>query len=149
MSRKLCDVFGRKGQNGMSAFPTPRDLLSISERDLRTQARVGYRAPYIQELAETAADLSHWLNNPNEMDIGKFDLHKEINSWKGFGTYATSHLLVLMGDHRQLPIDREVAAFLGVDYRKVAEKRSNKFYSDWGDFKFTAYRLERIHARQT
>ena len=39
----------------MQAFPTPQRLAVVDAEELRTVARLGYRAPYIRELAEAIA----------------------------------------------------------------------------------------------
>ena len=70
---------------------------------------------------------------------------REISSWHGFGKYATRHLLVLMGFHQYLPIDREVGNHLGI--RKPGDRDSNldsEHFDDWGKFRFTAYKLTRV-----
>jgi len=72
----------------------------------------------------------------------------EIRSWHGFGNYATRHLLVLMGYHQYLPIDREVGNHLGI--RKPGDRDSNldsTHFDEWGRFRFTAYKLTRVVRR--
>jgi len=62
--------------------------------------------------------------------------------------YATRHLLVLMGYHQYLPIDREVGNHLGI--RKPGDRDSNldsTHFDEWVRFRFTAYKLTRVARR--
>ena len=103
---------------------------------------MGYRSKSLMLLAKKAASgnvpwLLDFTLKPDAMTA-----EKEIRSWHGFGPYATKHLLVLMGFHEYLPIDRAVGVHLGI--RKRGDKGSDldsDHFEDWGKFRFTAYKL--------
>jgi len=149
MCANLCAVLGRSAKSGLKAMPLPQDILAAGERVLVEEVGMGYRSKSLIGLAErtTSGDVPWLLNVSLKPDAETAE--REISSWHGFGKYATRHLLVLMGFHRYLPIDREVGTHLGI--RKPGDKGSDldsAHFDDWGKFRFTAYKLTRV-ARRT
>lgn len=148
MCRRLCDELGEATPSGFRTFPSPERVLDAGESFLKRTVGVGYRSKSLVLLAEKAAsDALPWLLDPS-VPVDREDAEAEVSSWHGFGKYATRHVLVLMGFHDYLPVDREVGLHLGV--RKPGERTNNldaDHFEDWGKFRFTAYRLTRV-ARQ-
>ena len=72
---------------------------------LNEQVRAGYRGAYLHELAtriaEGVVDVESWL----ESDLPTSALYKQIRGLKGFGDYAASSVLRLLGRHDYLGID--------------------------------------------
>ena len=143
MCRNLCEQLGETAPSGMKTFPRPERVIKAGEQFLKEQVGMGYRSKSLMLLAQKAGDVS-WLMDPT-LKSDAMTAEKEILSWHGFGKYATRHLLVLMGFHEYLPIDREVGSHLGI--RKAGDKGSNldsDHFEDWGKFRFTAYKLSRV-----
>ena len=109
---------------------------------------MGYRSKSLMMLAKKAASGDvPWLLDFSKVPAAH-TAEREISSWHGFGPYATKHLLVLMGFHEYLPIDREVGSHLGI--RKPGDRGSHldsDHFEDWGKFRFTAYKLTRVAKR--
>jgi 3-methyladenine DNA glycosylase/8-oxoguanine DNA glycosylase len=145
MCRNLCDQLGATASSGLKTFPTPEKVIRYGERRLKEKVGMGYRNKSLVMLARRAVSGEvPWLLDFNKIPDAS-TAEKEIHSWHGFGTYATRHLLVLMGFHEYLPIDREVGTHLGI--RKPGDIDSNldsDHFEDWGKFRFTAYKLTRV-----
>ncbi|MFC1453478.1 hypothetical protein ACFLSJ_09070 [Verrucomicrobiota bacterium] len=145
MCRSLCALLGKNTPSGLQTMPMPQDILAAGEQVLSQDVGMGYRSRSLIELAERAASGAvPWLFDPKRKPDAE-EAEREIRSWHGFGMYATRHLLVLMGFHQYLPIDREVGTHLGI--RKPGDRDSNldsEHFDDWGKFRFTAYKLTRV-----
>lgn len=145
MCRNLCAQLGEEAPSDMKTFPTPDKILKAGEQRLKEEIGMGYRAKSLVLLAKKAASGKvPWLLDC-AVSPEAAAAAKEIRSWHGFGPYATKHLLVLMGFHEYLPIDREVGNHLGI--RKPGDKGSDldsDHFEDWGKFRFTAYKLTRV-----
>jgi N-glycosylase/DNA lyase len=148
MCRRLCDELGETTPSGSKAFPTPRRVTDAGEPFLKKTVGMGYRSKSLILLAENATSGKvRWLLDDSAL-VGEGEAENEIESWHGFGRYATRHLLVLMGFHGYLPVDREVGLHLGV--RKAGDRDSKldaDHFSDWGKFRFTAYKVSRVAKR--
>ncbi len=145
MCANLCAILGQPTTAGTKTMPWPDDILLAGEPVLVQGVGMGYRSRSLIELAERAASgATPWLfDSSTRPDAGTAE--HEILSWHGFGKYATRHLLVLMGFHEYLPIDREVGNHLGI--RKPGDNSSSMdsdHFEEWGKFRFTAYKLTRV-----
>jgi hypothetical protein len=145
MCTNLCAVLGRKTPSGQRTMPLANDILAAGERVLVDDVGMGYRSRSLIELAEReASGALPWLSGDRHVPAADV-AEREIRSWHGFGKYATNHLLVLMGFHQFLPIDREVGNHLGI--RKPGDRDSNldsAHFDEWGCFRFTGYKLTRV-----
>jgi 3-methyladenine DNA glycosylase/8-oxoguanine DNA glycosylase len=149
MCQRLCNELGVPTPSGLKTFPSPSSVLDAGEAFLKGKVGIGYRSKSLLLLAQRALSGNvPWLLDPSLL-VRSSDAETEITSWHGFGKYATRHLLVLMGFHDYLPVDREVGLHLGV--RKAGEQTKDldaNHFEDWGKFRFTAYKLSRIARRQ-
>lgn len=146
MCKLLCEKLGRTTQSGTMAFPLPEDIVKAGLASLKKKVRLGYRAEYLFNLAKSVSSGEYpWLMDTSNPPMEEKAL-KAISSWRGFGTYATSHMMMLLGFHKYLPVDREVANHLGV---VVNHRRSGvtDAFEEWGNFRFTVYKLTRVLKR--
>jgi N-glycosylase/DNA lyase len=146
MCRSLCSEFGETTPSGDKTFPHPNKISRKTYGLLFNKAKMGYRTASLIKLSRNALLTSSWLLNGNYPCESA--LYEEIRSWAGFGKYATDHLMVLLGFYGYLPIDREVALYLGV--RNFSDRLYSKIsrFNEWGKFRFVAYKLERIRKRK-
>ena len=148
MCRNLCDQLGKTAPSGLKTFPAPEKVIRCGERRLKEKVGMGYRSKSLTRLAKSAiSGKVPWLLDFTKAPDAQ-TAEEEISSWLGFGPYATRHLLVLMGFHEYLPIDREVGTHLGI--RKPGDndsKLDSNHFEDWGRFRFTAYKLTRVANR--
>ena len=145
MCRNLCEHLGEGTRSGDHTFPFPGKVIQAGENNLRTVVGMGYRGKSLVLLAGKAmsGDAPWLLDSSAQPDAATAE--KEISSWHGFGPYATRHLLMMMGFHAYLPIDREVGNHLGI--RQPGDTGSDldsNHFEDWGRFRFTAYKLTRV-----
>ena len=147
MCQALVTRAGLATASSTQTFPSPSQLLSMSTGEGLKELKLGYRLPYLLSLAERAMGEDEWLMDP-KASLPKAELEKRISRWLGFGPYARNHLIMLMGIHSILPIDREVAKHLGI--RKQGRKlriKGDLPYANWGEFQFTVYKLTRVALR--
>jgi 3-methyladenine DNA glycosylase/8-oxoguanine DNA glycosylase len=124
------------------AFPTPQAIAAASPDDFAQAVRMGYRAPYVHELAQRVA--------AGDLDPEKFldasiptpDLKKQLLAIKGVGGYAASTMLMLLGRYDELAVDTVFRQFVSQKYfkgQKVGDEEAKAIYEDWGEWKYLAY----------
>lgn len=124
------------------AFPTPARLANADVEILRKTVRLGYRAPYVLELAQRVAggelDLEEWKTAVLPTD----ELRKRLLSLKGVGPYAAASLLMLMGHYDAVPVDSwafKLVSYEWYDQRPVGRAEVESAFADWGQWKGLAY----------
>lgn len=145
MCRNLCEFLGSGG-----CFPSPEVLAGCDEAFLKEKVKTGYRGPYLAELARSivSGKLELELLAPGASAAAHAE--KTIRAVKGLGPYGASHMLVLLGWHQYLPVDREVMKHLGIRQESPNAKCPWKtaHYEEWGDYRFTVYKLDRVLKKQ-
>lgn len=151
MVANLCRLFGEPcpGIADAFAFPMPEQLAAASDHDFQ-EARLGFRARYIRELARRVVD--------GELDLdawrGQQDpevLRPMLLGVKGIGSYGANHMLMLLGHYGMIPCDSEVRAYMGISAKVSArdvERKAARRYGRWGRFAFLAYKFERVFCKQ-
>ncbi len=130
-------------ENGGSCFPDPAALAAASEVELRTTGRLGYRAPYVLELAQrvTAGDLD--LDTFRQPDLPTPELRKLLLRIKGIGPYAAATLLTLLGHFDHLAVDSWTRKLVIPRYfpgrSDVTDAEIIGVYADWHPFQQLAY----------
>jgi N-glycosylase/DNA lyase len=81
----------------INAFPRPQDIANQTEDYLRIEIKMGYRAPYLLEFAKAIANDEINLDEFEDNGLPTGELYKKIRQIKGFGDYAVSNLLKLLG----------------------------------------------------
>ncbi len=107
MVQALVDLYGHPlpGDPERCAFPTPGQLAEVDMEALRLQAKLGYRAPYVGELARRVASGDLDLEVYKASGLPTPELRKELLAIKGVGAYAAANLLMLLGRTDSIPID--------------------------------------------
>lgn len=101
MNRLLVDRYGK------GAFPTPERLARLTPSRLQKSCKVGYRAKRIVRLARqfVSGELTaEWFESPERSDE---EVREALLSLEGFGPYAASNVMQLLGRDDVLPIDTE------------------------------------------
>lgn len=144
MALELVNTFGAPLPDDPQrrAFPTPARLATTDVDTLRNVARLGYRAPYVLELAQRVAseelDLEGWKTAVLPTD----ELRKRLLSLKGVGPYAAASLLMLMGHYDAVPVDSwafKLVSYEWYDQQPVGRAEVEKAFADWGQWKGLAY----------
>ncbi|MBN1264166.1 MAG: hypothetical protein JXA25_01645 [Anaerolineales bacterium] len=136
------------------AFPTPQRLSETSEEELREKARLGYRAPFVYELAKKAASGELALEALKHHRMPADQLHKFLLGIKGVGGYAAAHLLLLLGQYDYIPVDSWARKLVSVEWfagEGIGDKEVKDKFETWGNWKALAFWLwdwEYIHLSQ-
>ena len=149
MVSNLVELYGEpmetvEGDQGPSAFPAAAALASLSEEELRTQARLGYRAPYVSGIARAEAEGELDLESLKHTDLDSADLYEFFLSLKGVGPYAAAHLILLLGHYDRIPVDswaRKLVSVEWYDGEPVTEKEVQEKFAGWGKWKALAFWL--------
>jgi N-glycosylase/DNA lyase len=94
-----------KGNKSEQAFPDPRNVAACGENFLRQEIKMGYRAPYLLGFSQAITEGKINLPDFESDNISTPDLYKQLRSIKGFGDYAVSNLLKLLGRYDYLGAD--------------------------------------------
>ncbi len=138
MVNGLVNELGRESDGGRKSFPTPETMAEQSEKFYRDQIRAGYRAPYLQELAQRVAsgelNVEDWLS----IDLPHDQFMKELKRVKGVGNYAAENLLKLIGRYDGLALDswsRAQFAKVRNNGRVASDKKILRFYSRFNSWR--------------
>jgi len=124
------------------AFPTPAQVASANEETLRTKVRLGYRAPYVLELAQRIVSGDLDLETLKTSQLPTPDLRKRLLNIKGVGNYATANLLMILGRYDYLPIDSWALKMVSNEWynaQPIKPADVESAFAGWGEWKGLAY----------
>lgn len=124
------------------AFPAPEQIAAARPEELKDVARLGYRAPYVHELAVRVASGELALESLKHSDLPTLELRKELLKIKGVGAYAAANLLMLLGRYDFLPLDSwalKLVSHEWYDGAPVGAAEVEAAFEKWGQFKGLAY----------
>lgn len=144
MVQELVNAFGDPypGDTTRRAFPTPETLAAIPRADFTEAVNLGYRAPYVHELAQRVAGGDLDLEALPDADQSTAELKKTLLSIKGVGSYAAATLLMLIGRYDELAVDSVFRQFVSERYfdgESPSDAAAKAVYDDWGKWKYLAY----------
>lgn len=144
MVAALVQLYGEPlpGQVEQRAFPTPAALAAADVDTLKTAARLGYRAPYILELAQDVAAGRLDLEPLKTTDMPTPQLRKELLKIKGVGGYAAASLLMLLGRYDYLPVDSWAFKLVSTEWHDgapIGPAEVEAAFAGWGEWKGLAY----------
>ena len=130
------------GRPELQAFPAPATIAALTPAEFGESVRMGYRAPYVHELAQriTSGQLS--LEALLDPEIPTPELKKRLLEIKGAGNYAVATLLMLLGRYDDLGVDTVARDFVARKYfggRRPSDTQVVGIYADWGEWKYLAY----------
>jgi 3-methyladenine DNA glycosylase/8-oxoguanine DNA glycosylase len=146
MNRNLVSQFGSAvpGNPEWQAFPAPEELAGASEGQLRTETRLGYRAPYVLELAQRVVSGELDLETLKYAPLPTLELRKRLMAIKGVGAYAAANLLMLLGHYDHIPVDSWALKMVSNEWyggSPVGPAEVQAAFERWGEFKGLAYWL--------
>lgn len=144
MCRELTTRYGEPlpGRPEFHAFPTPEQLATVGEPTLREQCRMGYRAPYVSELASRLASGEFDLEALKTSPLSTPDLRKQLMGIKGVGGYAAANLLMLLGRYDYVPVDTWALKVVSNEFfggEKVTPKQVLETFAPWGKWQGLVY----------
>ncbi len=145
MAHLLTEKLGQPvpGDDSRRAFPTAAAIAAAGPEFLRQETGLGYRSNYVWQLADDVAGGRLKLADFEQPDTPTDELYKAVRRLKGFGDYATSTVLMLLGRYDRLAIDSELRGFVTRKYfngqppQKEADIRA--IYEPWGRWRYLAY----------
>jgi 3-methyladenine DNA glycosylase/8-oxoguanine DNA glycosylase len=124
------------------AFPTPERLAITDEETLRSTVRLGYRSPYVLQLAQSVAAGDLDLEGLKTSDIPTSELRKQLLAIKGVGAYATANLLMLLGRYDFIPVDSWALKVVSHEWHNgepVGRAEVEAAFERWGEWQGLAY----------
>ena len=148
MTAGLVEQFGDAcpADPARKAFPTPEAIATIDLEEFTARGSMGYRAPYIHELAQRIANAELDVATLEDPNVPASELKKRLLAIKGVGGYAAASLLMLLGRYDDLPIDSVCRDFVKRKYfdgRRPSDSDIRAIYEDWDEWKFLAYWFDR------
>jgi 3-methyladenine DNA glycosylase/8-oxoguanine DNA glycosylase len=143
MVEKLVSGFGEPvpAEPARQAFPSPKRLAATDEGALRS-AGLGYRAPYVLELARSVAAGGLDLEALKHAELSTAELRKRLLAIKGVGDYAAANLLILLGHHDFLPVDSWAKMMVSREWfegEPVGRAEVEAAFERWGKWKGLAF----------
>ena len=129
------------------AWPTPDRVLEVGESELRERCRVGYRAPYIVELARGLSEGSIDLGPIERGELERAELRKAFLEVKGIGPATADYLMILNGFADRLSIDSAVYAYVTNRHfsgRRPTAAEIEALYEPYGEWRALAYWFEAL-----
>jgi 3-methyladenine DNA glycosylase/8-oxoguanine DNA glycosylase len=144
MVRRLVDTYGAPlpTDPDRKAFPRPERLAAVDPEELRRAAGLGYRAPYVAELAGAVAGGSLDMEALRETDLPTPELRKQLLSIKGVGDYAAANLLMLLGRYDFLPVDSWALRVVSHEWHggePIGRSEVEEAFQAWGPWRGLAY----------
>jgi 3-methyladenine DNA glycosylase/8-oxoguanine DNA glycosylase len=124
------------------AFPSPERLAELDEAALRTEARLGYRAPYVLALAQDIASGRLDLESLKDSGLPTPELRKQLMAIKGVGGYAAANLLNILGHYDYLPVDSWAMKMVSQEWHQgepIGPAEVEAAFERWGKWKGLAY----------
>jgi len=146
MTETLVTKFGEPypASDGDFSFPSPRQIATSHELTLRNKARLGYRAPYILDLAKQVDAGDFDLEGLKSPEISSKEVFKQLVSIKGVGNYAAANLMMLLGHYEYLPIDSWALKLVSEKFfngEPIGSNEVEEVFAPWGEWKGLAYWL--------
>jgi 3-methyladenine DNA glycosylase/8-oxoguanine DNA glycosylase len=144
MNQNLVSLYGDplSADPSKYAFPTPERLAVLNEETLRSEARLGYRAPYVLALARAIASGELDLESLKTTDVPALELRKRLMSIKGVGGYAAANLLMILGRYDYIPVDSWALKMVAYEWNggmPVEPAAVEAAFNRWGEWKGLAF----------
>jgi 3-methyladenine DNA glycosylase/8-oxoguanine DNA glycosylase len=124
------------------AFPTASQLAALDEQTLRSVARLGYRAPFVLELARGVASGDLDLEGLQTTEEQTEELRARLLEINGVGAYSAANLLIMLGRYDFIPVDSWARKLVSHEWYQGEPVRSIEVeasFEHWGEWKGLAY----------
>jgi 3-methyladenine DNA glycosylase/8-oxoguanine DNA glycosylase len=142
MVSRIVQAFGSRlpSNPDQKAFPTPKQIASVSLEEFSDKAKMGYRNVHVHKIATDivsgALDLESW----QDQSIPSADLYKHLLSLPGIGPYAASCLLIYLGHYDCVNVDSWARTLVSRELGKpVNDKEVHAFFEPYGKWKALVY----------
>jgi 3-methyladenine DNA glycosylase/8-oxoguanine DNA glycosylase len=124
------------------AFPTAARLASLDEAALRSDARLGFRAPSVLALAHRVASGELDLEALKVGALPTEDLRRLLLGIRGVGDYAAANLLMLLGRYDYVPVDSWARMLVAREWhggQAIGRAEVEAAFAAWGRYQGLAY----------
>jgi len=124
------------------AFPMPEQLAARGATALCSAAGLGYRAPYVVELARAVDSGDLDLESLKTTDMPTAELRKHLLAIKGVGGYAAANLLMILGHYDFVPVDSWALKTVSREWyggEVVEQAEVEASFEGWGEWKGLVY----------
>ncbi|MCB0196327.1 MAG: hypothetical protein KDJ65_30525 [Anaerolineae bacterium] len=124
------------------AFPGPADIAATTPDFLKEHTGLGYRSPYVWELATAVAEGRLDLAAFEDPNCPTREVLDNLHRLKGVGPYAAATILMILGRYEYLAIDSEMRSFVSKKYfggERVTPAQIQNIYALWGRWQYLAY----------
>jgi 3-methyladenine DNA glycosylase/8-oxoguanine DNA glycosylase len=144
MNEALVQQYGEPlpSDPGRRAFPPPQRLAEADPGDLRSAAKLGYRAPYVHQLAQAVAAGNLDLEALKSADLPTPEVRQALLGIKGIGDYAAANLLMILGRYDYIPVDSWACKMVSQEWyggQPVGRAEVEEAFAAWGPWKGLAY----------
>jgi len=144
MVAELVNAYGKSFSlnTGLKAFPKPDAIAADSFENLQDRTRLGYRAPYIYQLARDFCETPLTFDELWDTARSSAEIRKNLLAVKGIGNYAAASVLMLLGRYDEIPVDSVFQQMMRAKYFDKCDFDLNKAlaqYDAWGKWKYLAY----------
>lgn len=132
---RVCEKLAALDTHGI--FPSPHVIAAMDPDALAEQTGLGYRAPYLHELATRIIDTDTPLYVESWRRLTSQDLYNAVTDLTGFGDYAAGTVMRLLGHFDKLAIDtvarKAYAHVTGTEPESDTDIRD--YYEDFGKWR--------------
>jgi N-glycosylase/DNA lyase len=124
------------------AFPAATAIAAAGEGVLKEQVRLGYRAPYVHQLAQAVADGDLDLESLRASSQPTPELRKELLQLKGIGPYVAAVMLVLLGRYDYIGVDSWARKLVSKQFHNgqpVNDRQIQAAFERFGRWRALAY----------
>jgi N-glycosylase/DNA lyase len=149
MCAKICSsTFSIPSPSGRFPFPNPSSVARENPESLKRKLPIGYRAEYLM-LLSSAFSKESGLAALEERSLPYDSAYAIASGLKGFGRYASIHLLILAGYYERIPVDSEVIRYIKKNYSAgKTECWIDRRYAPWGRYRWWGFKFEKMLRRQ-
>ncbi len=129
------------GDSNRRAFPTARRIAVSRESTLR-RLGLGYRAPYLLQLARGVVSGRYDLPSLREPARPTDEVRRDLMALPGIGPYGAATLLGLLDRYDYIGVDSEALSAVSHGFfggRSIGAREVNAAFQRWGRFKALAY----------
>ena len=137
-TRRMVDALVGLSEDGL--FPTPGEVLRVGEAGLRSDVKLGFRAPVVVDATRTLLK-EGLIDERGRGDEDRLS-YESLIRLRGIGPYAASHLAVLLHDFSRVPVDSEVAKYCKERF-DIEPPEIESYFHGWGEYRFLGYSLGR------
>jgi 3-methyladenine DNA glycosylase/8-oxoguanine DNA glycosylase len=130
------------GDRSRRTFPTASQVASYDVQRLGSTTRLGYRTPFVLELAQAVASGDLQLESLQTTDAPTDEVRARLLEIDGVGSYSAANLLIMLGRYDYIPVDTWARKLVSHEWHKGQAVRSVEVeaaFERWGKWKGLAY----------